>query len=136
MSYILEALKRSQQERTLGETLQPEQPAALSDTAVRIPVPLWAWVAITLAILAVLIALYAAFLVPGRLALQTTSALNPAVPGPQQALPVAVVQPPPAPLSESPADPAPEPASRIPADLIAEIEAFKQQVRREQDGAH
>lgn len=60
MSYILEALKRSQQERDLGRVPTLETPASPSRTHAS-GINVWILTAVVLAGLAVLIALYAAF---------------------------------------------------------------------------
>jgi general secretion pathway protein B len=60
MSYILEALKKSQQERELGHVPTLESSSFLSGEAGARPSP-WALVAVILAGLAVIIALYSAF---------------------------------------------------------------------------
>ena len=61
MSYILEALKQSQQTRELGQVPTLETPPPFSDQPAPAAAPHWAWLAVGLATLAVVIALYAAF---------------------------------------------------------------------------
>ncbi|MBN2885350.1 MAG: hypothetical protein JXM75_01410 [Chromatiaceae bacterium] len=140
MSYILEALQRSQQAREQGQVPRLERlpllDAGRRDAGAR--VPLWAWVLMGLSALAVAISLYAALrpaVVPilPPLAAQAdvvTSAVEPPV-APLRPVPdapsAAATRPPPLPARESGASASP------PADLVAEIEAFKEAVRREQN---
>ncbi len=61
MSYILEALKKSQQERELGQVPTLDASGIFTDDKEPIPPNYWALLAVALAALAVVIALYAAF---------------------------------------------------------------------------
>jgi general secretion pathway protein B len=185
MSYILEALKKSQQERELGHVPTLETPSLpLEEEGVR-PSP-WILLALILAALAVVIALYSALRgghsapdVAAPVAEESGSAgsaagsevaaaTQPIPPEParyesaesgprsQTSAPVPVAPPAtdptrpdvvmeapaapeprtvPPPRTPPAADPAPAPAgvgrSQVPEDLIADIEAFKQEVRAE-----
>lgn len=201
MSYILEALKKSQQERELGRVPTLDATGLFAEDKEPEPANHWALLAVGLASLAVVIALYAAFREVPRSAVPVVSAPDPqplelavapnstASPGTERArgpLPEAVVAPlaeppPPKPATGSVNRAAPAPvagasprrspaadveetleleweqellrqleaeqaainASRevlderpqttpVPPDLVQDIEAFKQQVRREQ----
>ncbi len=142
MSYILEALKKSQQERNLGQVPTLERLPVLESAEPR-KIPYWGLAAVILAGLAVFIALYAAFREPPprKPALQvspfqvhpaapekTTADLNPVSPAP---VPVPEAPPPVAeePLEETTWEEAfPPPVEsklQVPEDLRAEIEAFK-----------
>ncbi|QIK38905.1 GspB domain-containing protein [Caldichromatium japonicum] len=199
MSYILEALKRSQQERELGRVPSPYAPPLLAKRPAPPPAHHWALLAIGLAALAVVIALYAAFRSPGLwkdapLVAQQPSAVPQTAPSATQPPASAAVSSPMPPLVEPPppkprpvvAEPAPSSAAApshpptptapsvptptpgsadwealalrqleaeqaalnaarevlqeeprpasIPKDLVQEIQAFKEQVRREQQG--
>ncbi|MBK1719328.1 general secretion pathway protein GspB [Thiocystis violacea] len=61
MSYILEALKKSQQERELGQVPTLDASALFTEDKEPVPTNHWALLAVGLACLAVVIALYAAF---------------------------------------------------------------------------
>jgi len=146
MSYILEALQRSQRAREQGQVPRLERLPPLDGgvPGARSRMPLWAWVAIGLAALAVLISLYTALRLP--LAPDLPPQVGPAA-APPSAPPL--VQPLTQPLvsSVAPAADAPSPAPApleassapedespgpLPPDLVADIEAFKEAVRREQ----
>ena len=190
MSYILEALKKSQQERELGHVPTLESPAFAAEEHSARPNP-WILVAVVLAALAVVIALYSALRGGPRApeALEATVQTSQAEPeqarrdlmSPEQApsAPVAARSEAVAPVAEQstalpspvqepayvaedeadlvrespaaappprrrertpPVDPTPPPApvrqqeSKVPEDLIADIEAFKQEVRTAQSG--
>ena len=188
MSYILEALKKSQQERELGHVPTLETPGFPAEEGIARP-NAWILVAVVLAALAVVIALYSALRdgprapeaveslesmsrperAPGRadviareqelsspaavprdapesVAEEPATAPVPQEPRSAQAEGSAVVMeapaaaaPPPLP-SERPPPPAPKPPpvsarkeeSKVPDDLVADIEAFKQEVRAAQ----
>lgn len=188
MSYILEALKKSQQERELGHVPTLESPAFPAEERGERPNP-WVLVAVILAALAVVIALFTA-LRGGPQAPDAVEAVarkappealrarsEPAAPEQRSSAPVAdgqeVVQPgskqqaprlpsvqdpasreeedsdlvmeapavaPPRPTQERmpPVAQAPPPAparpqeGKVPEDLIADIEAFKREVRAAQ----
>jgi general secretion pathway protein B len=142
MSYILEALQRSQQERELGQVPNLEQ-AAPAPARPRPAPGIWLAAALGLAALAVAIALYA-------LLDQHPGSPDPAASGPAPGVSPRQTTPPPAPLPAArqttpppaPATPArqagvapalppapprsrPEPGD-IPADLRAEVERFRQ----------
>lgn len=187
MSYILEALKKSQQERELGHVPTLETSTFPADESIARP-NAWILVAVILAVLAVVIALYSA-LRGGPRAPEAMESLEPTSrpergPGPADAIalkqepssPVAVRRDAPEPVAEEPAAapatqepgsaeaegsvvvmeapaaaPPPLPSertphvapkrpraperrqeSKVPDDLIADIEAFKQEVRAAQ----
>ncbi|EGV28472.1 hypothetical protein ThidrDRAFT_3768 [Thiorhodococcus drewsii AZ1] len=204
MSYILEALRKSQQERELGQVPTLDSSDLFAEDKESPPANHWGLLAVGLASLAVVIALYAAFRAPvsstsgvggpvtdgvppdvapvdlgalGRGGVQDTvpaslddrgmgSSSAPLVeaPGPRRQSSDMVSGPPVRPNAptdrerseafdpygtdleeelqrqleaESDFDPAPIPAERssrsqVPPDLVQDIEAFKQQVRREQ----
>ncbi|AGA90771.1 hypothetical protein Thimo_2010 [Thioflavicoccus mobilis 8321] len=159
MSFILEALKRSEQERALGQVPRIDTNLSIEEPTGPRQNP-WVLLAVLLAFVAVAIALYAVLRQPGQAPVAVVSA--PEV----ESLPVAPVEPraeslpqPPAsereatepsaglrygaaaPGAEAPAPTRPPPArtvraeprpTPIPNDLIEEIASFKQQVRREQ----
>jgi general secretion pathway protein B len=181
MSYILEALKKSQQERELGHVPTLETPSFLSEEGGGRP-GVWVFAAVVLAGLAVIIALYSAF----RSTAPTPEPTETAAETPQSAAPVqdaAASSPPdlqvavepdshidrsspgPSPsrlpaieetgdsqypvVMEAPAVPPPSPpvqamepaptpppvrtqSTEVPQDLVADIEAFKREVREEQ----
>ncbi len=204
MSYILEALKKSQQERELGRVPGLHTVPLFAEEPVRHSTHHWALLAVGLAALAVVIALYAAFRSPeprpgeGRgeqaassetpagLETQAPSQTSPAPAAPSVPAAPLVSPPPPkmrpgtpepapsrsatlptplaapeplAPAAETPAkadwetlalrqlaaeqaalnaarevlqdEPHPAP---VPEDLVQEIRAFKEQLRREQQG--
>lgn len=188
MSYILEALKKSQQERELGHVPTLDTPSFLPEENGLRP-SLWVLSAVILAALAVVIALYSALRgsppapeTPDRVAeeIRSTAPAPGEVADPQptgsptaaggsdaaggdlgstpapvpetvdkpivdQTLvmeaPAAIPPPPPPPLvPEPPTAPAPPPPpvpahsgrTPVPQDLIADIEAFKREVREEQ----
>jgi general secretion pathway protein B len=178
MSYILEALKKSQQERELGHVPTLDSPSFLSEEGGRRP-SVWVLAAVVLAGLAMIIALYSAF----RGTVPIPKPIETAAEQPQSAAPVqdAPASPPPdlpaavepdshiarplpgptpSPLPEetgdsqrpvvmeAPAAPPPPPpvqatepettpapmhtqSTQIPQDLVADIEAFKREVREE-----
>ena len=185
MSYILEALRKSQQERELGyvPTLQT---LTLSTEEEGARPSLWILLAVILAALAVVIALYSALrggagvsepietvgqgtqaAVPGKAGQEPAKSMDapplagsprpaptssdprrpasmPSVPEPAKPEPTAPAivmdapAAPPPPVRETPAatQPLAAPANatgdKVPADLIADIEAFKREVRDEQ----
>jgi general secretion pathway protein B len=188
MSYILEALKKSQQERELGHVPTLETPTFLAEEEGPRPNP-WILLAILLAVLAVVVAFYSVLRgsaptleqgagVPEitRTEAPEQSSQDPDTPlqslsepparrastetGLQQPASTPLEQEPRQPEADSevvrvaPADPvqpplpireAPGPAettassgqersSKAPPDLVADIEAFKREVRREQSG--
>jgi len=184
MSYILEALRKSQQERELGHVPTLDTSVSLSEAEGARP-SLWILSALILAALAVVIALYSALRgAPQPQALQTattvaesagTRASDKAEEGPTAGTqPTSATAAPPrrpvgTPPQEAPAEPealdpsvvmeapvatppqrpgrktrvAAEPSTTqargqegvVPPDLIADIEAFKREVRAEQSGA-
>ncbi|EXJ13875.1 general secretion pathway protein GspB [Imhoffiella purpurea] len=204
MSYILEALKKSQQERELGQVPTLDAGGLFTEDRALPSSNHWGLLAVGLASLAVVIALYAAFRAPapsgavpadpsvsGRASDSLSESLGPAVGDGERSFPetgLAPASPAPVPLVEAPGpkrsvrearssggagygspddsvhideyadesvdagleealqrqleaetylepEPAPPPRSRhpsVPQDLVQDIEAFKQQVRREQ----
>jgi general secretion pathway protein B len=186
MSYILEALRKSQQERELGHVPTLETPFFPEQAEGGRP-NLWILVAVVLAALAVAIALYSAFrgtaTVPEAVEAVADRTPSPAPVGEDPAVPMRAPTPPvaaraastdpglrgraTAPVAQQPMEPgvagssvvmeapaapappkspepsapvAPEPPAarprhqqgQIPDDLLADIEAFKQEVRAEQ----
>lgn len=195
MSYILEALKKSQQERDLGQVPTLETPPPPVEERRTRP-NLWILLAVVLAAIAVIIASYSALrggraapepaaLVPSSNQAATTGQASqdeaalmqslpqpqgprksgeqaPVSPSPRRTVGASPVQEPPRPddlsqavikepltaseQSESPApempvaakrETTPEPIqdNKAPPDLIADIEAFKQKIRKEQSDA-
>ncbi len=151
MSYILEALKKSQRERNLGQVPTLERLPML-ESAEPQRIPYWGLAAVILAGLAVLIALYAAFRepLPRKPALQVSPfQVHPAAPEKLPAEPAQPIPPKPVPRQEPPppmAEKAPEgttweeafPPSvesklQVPEDLRAEIEAFKRRFSPESE---
>lgn len=202
MSYILEALKKSQQERELGQVPTLEASGLFVEDREPQVTHHWALLAVGLAALAVVIALYAAFsgsrsnrvpmttleapgLDPASLTRPSVAETPGSDPGPIRPVAAPLVEPPPPkpPLSRPSApEPKPRPAARsaapvpdpsqsadasldpewernllrqleaeqaamnaareilaeppraapVPDDLVQDIEAFKQQLRREQ----
>jgi general secretion pathway protein B len=185
MSYILEALKKSQQERELGHVPTLETPSFFSEEGGVRPTP-WALAAVFLAVVAVVIALYSALrgsLPISEPAEPLAEETRPAAPvqdapdsappaqpvgvepisdiaGPSPAAPpppgpamekneeprrsvvmeAPAAPPPPPPVQEPPLEPEPPPppavvrtqSGQVPQDLVADIEAFKREVRDEQ----
>ena len=192
MSYILEALRKSQQERELGQVPTLETPTFPAGEAGARP-SIWIPLAVFLAALAVVIALYSALrggirapaaadeaaasaamevprdsarapkppekpsAPPGSYLPATTAASSPPPPtgsssaperiDPGPASPTVVMEAPAAPAE--PRQPVPEPpieprpsappksdkTDKVPPDLIADIEAFKREIRDEQAGS-
>lgn len=164
MSYILEALRKSQQERDLGQVPTLESLPAVGEESEPPGIHYWSVAAVFLASLAVLIALYAAlrrdpqpgapppapaatvraFSAPDAapVPLAPTPDPVPASPRPETPEPPAMPAPPreasPPPRAATPPQsrPAPPPPVEIPEDVRQEIEAFKQELRGEQpDGS-
>jgi len=124
MSYILEALRRSQQERELGQVPTLETAAFPSDKAKARPGP-WLMAAVGLAMLAVLIALYAALRAPHP---QADAALSPTEQEPAAPRPTAAAPPTPLPRlpADRPAEPKPEAS---PESSVAEEPSARQAPR-------
>ncbi len=98
MSYILEALKKSQQERELGQVPTLDASALFVEDKQPVPPSYWAFLSVGLAALAVVIALYGAFKGGAQPTLQTGDApfAQPVEPQRDPAPPAAAVR---APLS-------------------------------------
>jgi general secretion pathway protein B len=157
MSFILEALKRSEQERALGQVPRIHTNLLIEEPPASRPNP-WVLLAVGLAFLAVAIALYAALRAPvpspaispapDMLAEGRSSSPPAAVVGAQPAQAVVTEEQrygPLAPGAEPPARPSPPPpevvataprpmvaSPPIPADLVEDIASFKEQLRHEQ----
>jgi general secretion pathway protein B len=136
MSYILEALKKSQQERELGRVPTLDASSMFSEDKEPVRATYWGLLAVGLAAVAVVIALYAAFRTPTPppvpvqvseeplVAPAATPAPLPAVPSPEGPAPdqatVAVVDPPTAPTPvQVPPVPTPSVPSAPPARSTA-----------------
>ncbi len=119
MSYILEALKKSQQERELGQVPTLDTAGMFSEDKEPAPANQWGLLAVGLATLAVVIALFAALRGPARPPLESTALRAPGNQSPSPLLKTDARSM----ESATPASPVPDPAVLAPVPTAPRAEA-------------